>query len=298
VAVNGESLSDWNGLREHLRQGGGKVYKLLVARGGQSLEADLDLSSLPLERMNLADAAAALYDAGLRVLYDNRVGRLQRDGPADRLGLMEGDRIVEVHGTPTLYYDEIATIVNASPNQTLRLVWERDGRLMSGEVVPLEAREPDPAQEGRFITVGHINFAPYSAGRQAIGVGTAFSAGIGQVAQTSRLTLEWLGRNVIGRGSREAVGGPILIAVTAGEMARWGLDSLLGFIAFFSTQLFLLNLLPIPVLDGGHVLFLLLEAIGRPVKETLRLRLTMIGLVILLSLMAFILLLDIGRVIS
>ena len=84
---------------------------------------------------------------------------------------------------------------------------------------------------------------------------------------TSRTALE-LKRWVAERMGLESVGGPIRIAQVAGEMARWGFDRLLTFIAFFSVNLFLLNMLPIPVLDGGHVLFLILEVLrGKPVDE-------------------------------
>ncbi|MCB1163472.1 site-2 protease family protein, partial [bacterium] len=233
---------------------------------------------------------------GLGALYDNRVGRVLKDGPADRLGLTQGDRIVELDGKPVRFFDEIASTVNASAGKPLEIAWEHEGQRMTGSITPEKAQVPDPADEDKVIEAGRIYFEPYSEGTERIGLAEAVKVGTLQVVFTGRKTLEWVGKQVTFRGSKDAVGGPVLIAKVAGEMARWGWDRLLTFVAFFSTQLCLLNLLPVPVLDGGHVVFLLLEAVGLPLREQLRMRLTMAGMVLLMGLMFLILLLDIGRV--
>ena len=95
----------------------------------------------------------------------------------------------------------------------------------------------------------------------------------------------------------EAVGGPIRIGQVAGEMLRWSFGHLMQFIAFFSVNLFLLNLLPIPVLDGGHVVFLLYEVLrGKPVAERVQAIATQMGLIILLLFMTFVVVLDVWKV--
>ncbi|MBM4117384.1 RIP metalloprotease RseP [bacterium] len=286
VELNGEAVANWNEFAERLSEGGAADYRLTIERSGERRELVLALT-----------ASAGRFDpTGLSVLSDNRVGRVLRNGPADRLGLATGDRILELDGRPMAYFDEIAAIVNASPGRALDIVWERAGQRRTGSITPELAQVPDPADEDRVIEAGRIYFEPYSEGTEPIGLLAAAKYGSLQVLFTARKTLEWVGKQITFRGSKDAVGGPILIAKVAGEMARWGWDRLLGFIAFFSTQLFLLNLLPVPVLDGGHVVFLLLEAVGLPVREQWRLRLTMVGMALLLGLMLFILVLDLGRV--
>lgn len=286
VALNGEAVANWNEFAEQLSKGGAGSYRLGVDRAGERLEILLELT-----------ATDGRFDpTGLSVLSDNRVGRVLKDGPADRLGLATGDRILELDGKPVAYFDEIASIVNANPGRALPIVWERAGERRTGSITPELAQVPDPADEDKVIEAGRIYFEPYSEGTEAVGLFAAAKYGSLQVLFTAQKTLDWLGKQLTFRGSKDAVGGPILIAKVAGEMARWGWDRLLGFIAFFSTQLFLLNLLPVPVLDGGHVLFLLLEAVRLPVREQWRMRLTMVGMALLLGLMLFILVLDLGRV--
>jgi regulator of sigma E protease len=284
--MNGEPVANWNEFAERLSAGGAGDYRLAVERAGQRLELTVALT-----------ATAGRFDpTGLSVLSDNRVGRVLKNGPADRLGLVTGDRILELDGRSVAYFDEIAAIVNASPGRALPIVWERAGERREGSITPELAQVPDPADEDKVVEAGRIFFEPYSEGTERIGFLDAVKYGSLQIFFTAQKTLEWVVKQVTFRGSKDAVGGPILIAKVAGEMARWGWDRLLGFIAFFSTQLFLLNLLPVPVLDGGHVGFLLLEAVGLPVREQWRLRLTMAGMFLLLGLMLFILVLDLGRV--
>lgn len=286
VALNGEDVANWNAFAERLSTGGAGSYRLGVERGAERLELVLELT-----------ATGGRFDpTGLSVLSDNRVGRVLRSGPADRLGLATGDRILELDGKPVAYFDEIAAIVNASPGRALSIAWEHAGERRTGSITPELAQVPDPADEDKVIDAGRIYFEPYSEGTEPVGFFAAIKYGSLQVLFTAQKTLDWLGKQLTFRGSKDAVGGPILIAKVAGEMARWGWDRLLGFIAFFSTQLFLLNLLPVPVLDGGHVLFLLLEAVHLPVREQWRVRLTMAGMALLLGLMLFILVLDLGRV--
>lgn len=286
TAVNGAPVANWNEFATTLGDGGEGSYRLTVRRDGQPVELDLTLTSTD----------GQFDPTGLGALYDNRVGRVLKDGPADRLGLTQGDRIVELDGKPVRFFDEIASTVNASAGKPLEITWEHEGQRMTGSITPEKAQVPDPADEDKVIEAGRIYFEPYSEGTERIGLAEAVKVGTLQVVFTGRKTLEWVGKQVTFRGSKDAVGGPVLIAKVAGEMARWGWDRLLTFVAFFSTQLCLLNLLPVPVLDGGHVVFLLLEAVGLPLREQLRMRLTMAGMVLLMGLMFLILLLDIGRV--
>ncbi len=279
ISLDGEETPAWTAFAGRLSAGGAGDYRLGIDRGGETMELLLTLTATEGE-----------FDPpGLISLHDNRVGRVLTDGPAYRLGLRYGDRIVAVDGEPVGFFDEIAERVNANPGVELSVAWLRDGERMEGVVIPEEAQAPDPVDDTKVVNIGRIFFEPYNAGYRKIGVGEAAKYGFMQISYTAQLTLQWLGKQVIGQGSWDSVGGPVKIAEVAGQMARWGWDRLFGFIAFFSTQLFLLNLLPIPVLDGGHVLFLGMEGLGRPMREEMRMRLTMAGMILLLGFMLFVL---------
>ena len=285
LSLNGRAVSNWNDLDGELRVAAGASHSLLVERGGQPV-------SLTLKWELDADGAREL---GMRPLLDNRVGKVLRDGPAAKLGLERGDRILSVGDEKIDFYDDIARLVNASPDEPLTVIWERGDERFEGEVTPESADVPDSANGDKLKTVGRIFFEPFIEQRP-ISFGEAVVGGTGQVVFTAKLTIGWLFKMVTFQGDRESVGGPILIFKTAGEMMRWGFSRLLIFIAFFSTQLCLLNLLPIPVLDGGHIVFLTLEALHLPVGENARMRLTVAGMVFLLGLMALVVLKDIGQV--
>ncbi len=286
LVFGGEEIANWVELSEVVEDKGAGVHPIRVLRGEQTLSLELEVP----------EEDGILQPTGLMVLFDNRVGRVLRDGPADRLGLEHGDRIVALDGQEVRWFDDIAGVINTKPGETVRIAWEREGRRFEGEVIPERDRVPDPEDETKIREIGRIFYEPFEGSYEPISLATAFKYGVLQVGVITKVTLNWLGKVVTGRGNRHSVGGPIEIFRTAGQMARWGIDRLLTFIAFFSTQLFLLNLLPIPVLDGGHIVFLTLEGVGVPVREQWRMRLTMIGMFFLLGLMALIVLGDIGRV--
>ena len=279
LAVAGEPVSDWYAMRVGLYEGSGLAdgdtvatpVQLTIQRGQTSINFEVQLET---------DGRLGC-DA-----HDNLVGRVRRSGPADELGLQPGDRIVRVDGVDIRSHREILEIIQVSAEKPLLLEWERAGEIISGTVVP-EAYEIMPDS-----LVGRIHYEKLQE-NQALGIFEAFSLGHKQTWLTTSSTARELWRWVRERMGLESVGGPIRIAQVAGEMARWGFDRLLIFIAFFSVNLFLLNLLPIPVLDGGHVLFLALEVIrGKPVNERVQGIATQLGLIVLLLFMTVVLVQD------
>ncbi|MEZ4387519.1 MAG: RIP metalloprotease RseP [Candidatus Krumholzibacteriia bacterium] len=283
LAVAGEPVTDWYVMSEKLAGAAGIAadvptaapVPLTVSRGGRTLEL-----SVTLRR-----DTDGVWMLGAQS-HDNLVGRVQRGGPADRLGLKHGDRIVEVGGQAVGSHLEIMRIVQKSAGVPLGIAWVRDGRRFTGEVVP-EAYEVMPDS-----TVGRIHYEKLQES-SPLGLGSALVMGYRQTWYTTSRTAAELKRWVAERMGLESVGGPIRIAQVAGEMARWGFDRLLTFIAFFSVNLFLLNMLPIPVLDGGHVLFLILEVLrGKPVNERVQGIATQLGLIILLLFMTVVLVQD------
>jgi regulator of sigma E protease len=144
---------------------------------------------------------------------------------------------------------------------------------------------------------GRIFMEPFFA-YEKVGPGTAMAMGYQRTIDTIKITVGVLRDFVMRRLGLDAVGGPLRIGQAAGEMLSWSFSHLMYFVAFFSINLFLLNLMPIPVLDGGHVLFLLLEVVrgGKPVPERLQAIATQVGLIILLLFMTFVVVLDVWKV--
>ncbi len=223
--------------------------------------------------------------------WNTTVGRVKRNGPAANLGLLKGDVIESVNGETVTSFSKIAGIINDRPGQEIEIIWNRDGERMSGIVVP-ELKDIEPG-----VKKGRIFYEPFFL-YEKVGLGKAISLGFKMTLSTISQTVGALRDLVLGKHGLEAVGGPLRIGQVAGDMLSWSFAHLMSFIAFFSVNLFLLNLMPIPVLDGGHVLFLLLEVIrgGKPVPEKLQAIATQIGLIILLLFMTFVVVLDVWKV--
>ncbi len=222
--------------------------------------------------------------------WDTVVGLVQRKGPADHLGLKAGDQILALDGEPVTSFAAIAQVINHKPGEEVQLLWERSGHEMEGIVIPKEAEIAPDSTIGRiFIDRQYVH--------RTIGLGQALTVGLRLTWRTMQVTLSVLKQFVTRQLGLEAVGGPIRIGQVAGEMLRWSFSHLMQFIAFFSVNLFLLNLLPIPVLDGGHVLFLVLEVVaGRRVPERIQAIATQVGLIFLLLFMTFVVVVDVLKV--
>lgn len=273
LAVAGEPVDDWYAIVEGLVTNEPPV-DLTISRGGETLAVELTVTD---------------NDLGFQP-HDNVVGRVQRGGPADRLGLQSGDRIIALDGEPVGSHLQVMRTVQQAAERELLVTWERDGQQFEGVVTP------EPVEVMPDSSLGRINYE-IMLERRALGLGEAIVMGHRQTWFVTSSTVSMLRQLVSDGKGIESVGGPIRIAQVAGEMARWGFDRLLTFIAFFSVNLFLLNMLPIPVLDGGHVLFLILEVLrGKPVNERIQGIATQIGLIFLLLFMTVVLVQDGVRV--
>lgn len=227
---------------------------------------------------------------------DSRIGLVKKDGPAWNAGLRSGDRIVAIDSQPVRFYDELADLINPSIGVPLQIVWERDGARHEATVVPEGEEVPVADSFNETRRIGRIQIEPYQL-VVPVSLARASQEGLLRSWIFARDTARFLGKLVTGEGSRDALGGPIRIGQVAGSALRWGPSMLLYFMAFFSVNLFLLNLLPIPVLDGGHVLFLLIEAVrGQALSLRTQERLLKIGVSALIALMGYVVVNDIVRV--
>jgi regulator of sigma E protease len=287
LKVDGQSMENWGSIEEAL-------VPVELRKAGEvppaAVEVRRDGRLLTLELQPEFDAEAGYWSLGLEV-WNTTVGLVKKNGPAADLGLQKRDVVQSVNGQSVTSFSSIARIINDNPDQTIEIVWTRDGQRMSGMTVP-ELKEVEPG-----VMKGRIFMEPFFT-YQKVGLGTAMVLGYQRTAGTIQITITVLRDFVLRRLGLDAVGGPLRIGQAAGEMLSWSFSHLMYFVAFFSINLFLLNLMPIPVLDGGHVLFLLLEVIrgGKPVPERLQAIATQVGLIILLLFMTFVVVLDVWKV--
>jgi regulator of sigma E protease len=216
----------------------------------------------------------------LRPLSDPVLGLVSPDAPAARAGLRPNDRIVSIDGQPMATWPQVVERVRASPGKPLALEVRRGGETLRVQVTPRAERE-------RGVLVGRIGAAelPQTAYRK-LGFGAALAQGWHQTVGMVRLLLVTLRDLFTGALSPRNLGGLLSIGEASGQSAQEGPATFLFFLAFLSVNLAVLNLLPIPILDGGHLMFLAIEAIrGRPLSLEARIRLSHVGLIIVVGLM-------------
>jgi len=223
------------------------------------------------------------------------VDSLVADMPAQRAGLLPGDSIASINGAPIRAWSEMLTTISSSAGREITLGIVRGGRPMTLPVIPVAAKGADPAT-GKPITVGRIGAYPKDrTERDRLGVVSAGVAGWNATWAMAGSVVGVVGGLVRGSISVKNLGGPVAIARTSVAAARTGLESLWALIAFLSINLAILNLLPIPILDGGQVLMTLAEAAkGSPFSPRVRENVMRVGLAAIVALFAVVMFNDIA----
>ncbi len=218
-----------------------------------------------------------------------RVGNIAPLSAASDAGLRQGDVITHINGREITAFLEMKDIVESSNGDGLNLsVWREGAEL---QVVLTPKRVDEPLPEGGFQTqwrIGIMNGLAFEPATEAADVGTALYNSVRQVGRIIEGSISGLGHMITGAISTCNLSGPIGIAQTSGAMASQGVQSFIWFIAVLSTAVGLLNLFPIPALDGGHLVFYAYEAVvGRPPSDGALRILMGIGLTMVLTLMVF-----------
>lgn len=225
------------------------------------------------------------------------IGELTPGEPAEQAGLRVGDRILAADGAPVEDWRDWVQLVRERPGTELWVEIERDGERLEIPVVPRALAE-DGAEIGRIgagVQSRDDLMEPYRV-EVRYGPLEALGQSVGKTLDMSLLMLRVMGRMLLGQASVENLSGPITIAETAGRTASYGLDSFVKFLAVVSISLGVLNLLPIPILDGGHLLYFFIEWVkGSPLSEQAQLHGQKIGLVLLAALMTLAFYVDLSR---
>lgn len=269
------------------------------AENGVIHKRTLDLSTLHPDELDtdfLDKIGLSIY----KPVLTSVIGQVIAGSVADKAGLQAGDEILAIDGKEIMYWDEVVSQIRSSPERELEIEILRDRSVIKLTLVPEKVREDQTeigkagiapkiehaALENLLVTVSHPPF-------------TALVKAIVKTWDMTYFTLRMLGKMIIGNVSLKNVSGPITIADYAGQSAQMGMVAYLGFLALVSVSLGVLNLLPIPVLDGGHLMYYAIEMIrGAPLSERVMEIGHQIGMGLLITLMLLALHNDLLRLIS
>jgi regulator of sigma E protease len=227
------------------------------------------------------------------------IGKLVAGGAAERAGLKENDRILRAGGLELALWGDWVDVVRSHPGKTLEVEVERAGSVLKLILTP-EAFDEDGTTIGRIGAAARIDRAAFEAMQTEVRYPPlqAAAEALRKTWETAAVSLKMMGKMVVGDVSLKNLSGPITIADYAGQSAQIGLAAYIGFLALISISLGVLNLLPIPLLDGGHLLYYSIELIkGSPVSERLWEAGQKAGIALLVTMMAFALYNDISRLI-
>jgi regulator of sigma E protease len=301
LAIDGHAVQSWGQRRLYLFQRAldRAVVEVEVRDQHQQTHVRrLDLTSLPSAAVDasLLERGIGLYGYLPQILPV--IGGME-DGPAKTAGLKVGDRFVSISGKPVHGWDDVVSGISARPGQPTDVVVERDGATQTFQVTPA------PIAQGEH-TIGRINIRPQIADipadmrtRVHFGPIAAFGEAFQNSWAMTALTFQMLYRMATLQVSSKNISGPITIAQYAGQSAKVGGTQFLLFLAVISISLAVLNLLPIPVLDGGHLLYYVIEVVkGSPVSERVMLLGQQVGIALLAGLMMLAFYNDLTRIFS
>ena len=292
-----ESMSDLRWVVTQAVMAGEPLDLLVSDRDGRSQRR----VALPLDTVGSKEVDAGLLRRlGLGVPFSEPVmGEVRAGGAAERAGLMKGDRVLEVDGRPVPDGQRLRELIRASVDDegavSMRWRVQRDGRLLDLAVTPAVVQDAK-GPVGRIEA--YVGDAPESVTvRHGMVDGLVKAAA--KTWEMSALTVQMLGRMLIGEASLKNLSGPVTIADYAGKSVQLGIVTYLGFLAVVSVSLGVLNLLPLPMLDGGHLMYYLFEAVtGRPVSDLWLERLQRGGIVVLTMMMSIALFNDVARLLG
>ncbi len=287
VRVGDRDVEHWGDIRDGFIEAPAGSLEVTTEEPAASIS--IDLGTDPDVRIRLLRS--------LRPWIEPEVGIVNPGTPADKGGLETGDRILIANGVSITHWYDFVDVIEARPAMRTELSLERRGRPLTRYVTPDEVSEDDPVS-GETIRVGKVGIypTPMEAAYQPVSLARATQLGWAETVGISGLILGFLRDLVTGGVSPRSVGSIVTIGAASGQAAQMGLETFLRFMALFSVNLAILNLLPIPILDGGHLVFLGIEAVrGKALSVEQRLRWSHVGFLVVMGIMLWALSNDILR---
>ena len=290
ISVGDREVEHWGDVRDGFLEA--PAGPLTIVAAEPSSRVEIDISADPEERTQILRALLLWREA--------EVGIVNPGSPAERGGLETGDRVLVAAGVPITNWYDFVDVVEARADVRMELSLERDGRSLTRYVTPEAETQDDPitgetesvGKVGIFTPLGELVYRDVSFTR-AVQLGWLETVGV------SRLILDFLGDLVTGGVSPRSVGSIVTIGSISGQAAQQGLEAFLRFMAMFSVNLAILNLLPIPILDGGHLVFLSIEAVrGKALSVEQRMRWSQVGLLVVMGIMLWALSNDVLRLLG
>jgi regulator of sigma E protease len=284
LSAAGEDIESFDELDMIIATNAGREVDLVIDRGGGKLLVPITPVSTKVK--NFLDIELEIGDIGASRLQEARIGALQPDMPAVAAGLKPGDLLLSIDDKPVTSFETLAMTVGASAGRTLALKVDRAGEQFSVTLTPVTKSVPGP--DGKMVDIGRVGITPALPPLVSVSPFDALNMGVKETWSVITNTLAGIRDMVVGRQSADQLGGAIMMGEVTGQAMESGLDSTLRLLAYFSVSIGLLNLFPIPVLDGGHLMFYAYEAVfRRPLPLRVQEIAFRVGFAILITLMIF-----------
>lgn len=299
-SVNSTPVADWGSAQTEIAlnlEAGKVAVAVQTASGAQTVRT--------IDAAGTEEAGKIAKNQGYIGLMPFKIttviGGVEKGSPADKAGLKTGDKLTAADGKPITSWQEWANLTRQSPGRKIALTYERDGQARTADI------RPDTVERSDKTLIGRVGLLPQSdkAWDRQIrrnyrpSVVHAFGMGWEKTVSYSWTTVKFFGKLISGNASASHISGPLTIADIAGQSAELGLQSYLEFLALVSISLGVLNLLPVPVLDGGHLVFYTAEWIrGKPLGERIQNIGLRFGLALMMLMMAIAFFNDITRLLG
>ena len=263
VYVNGKEVKDFYDIEKSVARGN---IDVILIRAGKRLSVHI-----PKIKKEL----------GISPFYPPIVGQVEKNSPADSLGLKKGDRILIINGKKIYEWENMKSIVANSPGKKLTIQWEHSGKILSGNIIPKKVQS---LKDDSLVSIGILGIVSYSKTKRISLYRTFIEGGRRTIYSTYQMLYN-LGLIIKRKVPAKALGGPVAIVYLTGKSLEFGWKNLFAFFAFISINLFIVNLIPLPPLDGAHALLSLFEIFTRkkPGKKAMQV-IEQIGFVVIIIL--------------